>query len=468
MSKNSGLTIGLLCTLSPELHDVWGEEVQAPSRVEFAKARSVLKSFGARVIDPGEFTTSHQKALEHGRFLREQGANVLVIYVARWSYGSSVVVAASECSVPTVVWTGTDVRQVGVVGASVCRGSLDEAGLTNSFVYGDMDDPVTCKELEIRCLGAAAGTRLRGQTYGLMGSRSLGMYTAAVDANQWRREFGVEVESWDQLEVIEKAKALPDSAINHHLHWARREFGRIEVRDEVMRAAMRLYVASQQIIRRQGFDFVSVRCLPETPTIFTTFCWTIALLNDTNDADGDKEAICCSCESDSNGALTMQILKHLGGAPILFGDVRHVNLRQGEVWISNCGSQATQLARSRKEVYWVEHGFQEFEWKIGGAAPQAVSKPGRVTMARLTRIAGGYVMLIAGGECLDVPREKLNETFWSFSPHSFIKLDADPRTFAQELRCNHMSLVYGDYVPHLVECCRVLGIRPIVVDGKEG
>jgi hypothetical protein len=24
-------------------------------------------------------------------------------------------------------------------------------------------------------------------------------------------------------------------------------------------------------------------------------------------------------------------------------------------------------------------------------------------------------------------------------------------------------MVYGDYVPHLLECCRVLGIRPITV-----
>jgi L-fucose isomerase len=78
-------------------------------------------------------------------------------------------------------------------------------------------------------------------------------------------------------------------------------------------------------------------------------------------------------------------------------------------------------------------------------------------------MAGEYVMLIAGGECLAEPRAKLDETYWGFSPHSFIKLDADARTFAQELRCNHLHMVYGDYVPHLMETCRVMGIRPIVV-----
>ena len=463
MPKPSTMTVGLICTMSPELHDTWGEEVKAPSQQRFDQARALLQSLGVKVVDPAEFTTSYEKGLQHGRMLRAAGIDVLVVYVARWSYGSSVVATARECAVPVVVWTDTDVAQVGIVGASVVRGSLDEAGLTNCLVYGDFDDPATQQALALRVLGAAAGMHLRDQVYGLMGSRSLGMYTSAVDANQWQRQFGLDVESWDQSEVIEKARSLPDSAVAEQFHWARQEFGSIRVKDEVMLAAMKLYLASKEIIARRGFDFVSVRCLPETPGMFTTFCYTIALLNDTSDADGQKEAICCSCESDSNGALTMQILKHLGGAPVMFGDIRTVRLDEKEAWISNCGSQATQLAASRKQVHWVEHGFQEFEWKIGGAAQQAVNKPGRVTLARLTRQAGEYVMLIAGGECQPYPLEKLQETFWGFSPHAFVRLDADPRAFAQELRSNHLSLVYGDFVPHLVETCRVLGIRSLIV-----
>ena len=463
MTKNSGLTIGLLSLLSPELHDVWGEPVRAPARDRLAQARAVLESLGARVVDPGELTTSRRVAARHGRLLREKGAQVLVLYVGTWSYGSAAVAAASECGVPAIVWTGTQVQHGGIIGASVCRGSLDEAGLINSMVYGEADDPVVRRELEVRCLGEAAGTRLRGQTYGLMGSVSLGMYTAAIDPNQWHRQFGLKVESWDQLEVVEKARALPDSAVDDHLRWTRETFGGIAVSDEVMRAALKLYTASTEIIAREGFDFVSVRCLPEMPSSYTTFCYTIALLNDASDAQGEKEAICCACESDSNGALTMQILKHLAGPPVLMADVRTVNLDQGQVWLSNCGSSATQLACSRQDVHWVEHGFREFEWKIGATCPQYVCRPGRVTLARMTRIAGEYVMLITGGECLQEPREKLEETYWEFSPHAFVKLDADPRAFAQELRCNHLHVVYGDYVPHLVECCRVLGIRPIAI-----
>ena len=163
--------IGLICSMSPELHDVWGEEVRAPAREMFAEAQRRLEHFGVEVIAPAEFTTSVRQAREHGRMLRHAGIHVLVVYVARWSYGTSVVETALECDVPVVVWTGTDIAAVGIVGASVVRGSLDEAGITNCLVYGDFDDAEALQELEVRCLGAAAGSSLRGQIYGLMGSR---------------------------------------------------------------------------------------------------------------------------------------------------------------------------------------------------------------------------------------------------------------------------------------------------------
>jgi L-fucose isomerase len=188
------------------------------------------------------------------------------------------------------------------------------------------------------------------------------------------------------------------------------------------------------------------------------------LLNDTSDADGEKEAVCTACESDSNGALTMQILKHIAGPPALFGDVRSVNLEENQVWISNCGSQPTQFAPTRKDVEWQRHGFKEFHWKIGACTPQYVAKEGPVTLARMTRASGHYMMLIAPGECILEPREKLKRTFWECAPFAFVELQADARVFAESLRSNHIHMVYGEYVPHLLETCRTLGIRPIVVE----
>jgi len=49
------------------------------------------------------------------------------------AYGSAAVAAASECGVPVIVWTDTQVQYVGIVGQVSAEVSLDEAGITHSL-----------------------------------------------------------------------------------------------------------------------------------------------------------------------------------------------------------------------------------------------------------------------------------------------------------------------------------------------
>ena len=45
-------------------------------------------------------------------------------------------------------------------------------------------------------------TSLNGQKYGLIGGRSLGMYSATVDMQDWQDKFGVDIEHCDQSEIV--------------------------------------------------------------------------------------------------------------------------------------------------------------------------------------------------------------------------------------------------------------------------
>ena len=103
MSVNTQIKVGLVSMISPEMSSVWGEEMRGRALERLNKARALLQSLGAMVIDPGEPTTSHQLAARHGRVLHNQGAQVLVMYIAAWSYGSAAMAAARECDVPVVL-----------------------------------------------------------------------------------------------------------------------------------------------------------------------------------------------------------------------------------------------------------------------------------------------------------------------------------------------------------------------------
>jgi L-fucose isomerase len=93
-----------------------------------------------------------------------------------------------------------------------------------------------------------------------------------------------------------------------------------------------------------------------------------------------------------------------------------------------------------------------------------VARPGRATLARLSRSVGEYEMLIAPCEVVDMPREKLRETIWE-RPHAYLKLLCDRDEFLGAVRSNHIHLVYGDWRAELQEACAILGVRPVVVGG---
>ncbi len=455
------IKVGLLSTISPE--KTWPQETLDGIYDWLMEGRKLLQSLGMEVLDMDHITQSHQQAAQHAKELAFRGAELLVIYIGRWSYSSAIVAAALESGLPIVLWTSARDDTGGIIGASIARGALAEVGIDAPLVHGNFDDPETARQLQALCKVRSAYSKLHGMTVGVCGGRSLGMYTGAIDPNAWRTQFGIEVDFFDQAGVVAEAERLDKNRVIPYLKWIKETFGEIKVSDEVLEAQARLYLAVKDIIDFRGYDFVTLRCLPEMPTAYTTFCLAIALLNDSSDAEGRKPRMIAGCESDLNGVLTMQLLGLLTNEPVVMGDVWHLDKASDLLRISNCGSQATDMAASRKKINLVPHQFTEFEWRIGACCPQHVSKPGKVTVARLMRFAGDYHCLITTGEALDVPLEEMKKTFWGFSPHTYIKLDSGYDAFLRELRCNHMHLTYGDHKQSLVDLCELLDVTPIVI-----
>ena len=151
---------------------------------------------------------------------------------------------------------------------------------------------------------------------------------------------------------------------------------------------------------------------------------------------------------------------------MMFTDVLKLNYEKNEIGMANCGSSATDFAKSRKDVRWVKEGLQEFDWKIGGTCPQYITRAGRITLARLSRIAGEYSLLITSGETVEYPREKLKEINPQH-PQSWVRLDCRLATFLENLRSNHIHFVFGDFVEELEIACWALGIRPLTLRAEE-
>lgn len=458
--KEKATRIGLIVTMSQD--DTWPESFVRRVGGYLPEVRKAIQGQGMTVVDCGGIARTAQQMTEQGEVLRQAGVHVLVIYVGTWTYSNTAVMASLRADVPVVVWANADVETFGIVGGSIVRGALEEVGIKNFMLYGDYRDPLVLGRLRTLCRGIAGATKLRGMIYGEGGGRSMGMYTARIDPSEWMSRFGIDVDSFDQVDVIRRSEKYSDEEAKKFLGWMRSEFGGIEVKDEVMLAQIKLYFALREVIAEKNYDFIAVKCLPELPSCYTTFCVAHALLNDrADDGFGGRASFVSACEADANGALTMQILNNITQDTTMFTDVLYYDYRENMVRMCNCGSQPTDFAASRKSVTWVHEGLREFHWTLGGACPRYVGKPGRVTAARLSRVDRRYVMLIVSGEALEMPLEKINETN-SQQPHVFVRLDCAPERFVDSLRSNHIHVVQGEWKEELQVTCRVLDIQPVV------
>jgi L-fucose isomerase len=204
---------------------------------------------------------------------------------------------------------------------------------------------------------------------------------------------------------------------------------------------------------------VGVKCQPELSDGYVSQCVAHTLMNGRLDADGAKPATVHACESDADGALTMQILHLLtGGHPVALLDVRWLNQSTGLWTLANCGATAAAFCASPADptglsaIHLVPHAFGQG----GGGALSAVIAPQSVTLARLCRRDGAYWMAIVSGCTEYATREDRALTTPAF-PQAFLRTTAG-RDFILEYGSNHLHLTSGEYVEELVAFCRQAGI----------
>lgn len=452
--------VGLISTMS--LDDTWANDVLERVSKTHYKVKEIIQKLGYTVYDEGSLTRKYKDMEAAGRALRAKGINALVIYVGTWTYANCAVAAALQADVPVIIWADAEPGTCGLVGGSIVRGGMEEYGVHSNLLYGRFDDEETVLKLDKLLNSACAAKGLDGTIMGIGGGRSMGMVTAVCDPNKVKQQFGIEIDSFEQSEIINRAELIEDKEAEDFLQWMKKTFGKFIARDEVIIKQIKLYLALRDFCEEKRYDFVAIKCLPELPFMYTTFCLAHAIMGDGEDAYGKKDRFVLACEADINAAITMQLMLYISGGPVMFTDLTQYDFDADVLTTCNCGSQPTDFAKSKKDVFWEIEGVHEFNWKYGGCCPQHVGKPGKVTMARLYRNNGEYEMFITHAEAVDMPREKLKETIWE-RPHTYFKLLCDKKNFFESVRSNHIHVVYGDIEDQLIEACKILKVKANVI-----
>jgi L-fucose/D-arabinose isomerase len=457
--------IGLL-TISDGRHFVHRDIADWARRSEDSISQA-LRDAGHEVVRAGELVWTNELATSQARQVAAAGPDVTIFNYPVWAFPHFSMLAADATPGPLVLLSNIDPVQPGMVGMLAAGGALDQVGRVHGRVWGDVNDAATLERVLVFVRASRAVAGLRGSTFGRIGGRPMGMYTAVANTEQWMSKFGVDVEEIDQWEIVRRAELVPAARARAGREWLERNanvhYDGDRLTPELLERQVRSYHAVRELIDEWNLDFSGIKGQPELTTHFVTMDVAEAFLNDPYDWEGGKPTHVCATESDMDAALTMQLLKLITGDPVLFADVRHYHADR-DMWdLCNSGQHATwYAARSDDPAENLRrvHLYPEvFFFPAGGASVHHIAAPGEVTLARLTRYDGSYRMQVARGAFEDYGDEvntqlaKQSTFEW---PHAFTRMRVPAAQFLSRFGANHIHAVPGDRVAELEQVCRLL------------
>ncbi|HET7571205.1 MAG TPA: L-fucose/L-arabinose isomerase family protein [Gaiellaceae bacterium] len=460
--------VGLL-TVSDGRASVHGQIASFAEEVE-SRIAAALATSGHEVVRAREPVWTNELAVSEARRLADARPALTIVNIPVWAFPHFTMRAARELPGPLLLFSNVDPAYPGMVGMLAAAGALDQIGRTYARAWGDVGDPAVIARLDALVRAGAAVESLRGATFGRIGGRPMGMYTAVSNPDRWLDQFGVDVEEIDQWELVRRAEAVDPALARGGREWLERHAAGVHydgerLTPELLERQIRSYYALRSLVDDWNLDFCGIKGQPELTDNFATTDVAEAFLNDPYDWDGPKPSIVCSTEADMDAALTMRILATLSGTPALFADVRHHHADL-DVWdLCNSGQHATWFAaRSDDPAENLRHVHlypEEFYFPAGGASIHHLAAPGEFTFARLTRLGPRYRLHVLRGSLVrfdDETNERLMRASTYVWPHAFARLDAPAEEILGRYGSNHVHAVPGDHVESLRHVCRLLDV----------
>jgi L-fucose/D-arabinose isomerase len=446
------------------------EDVEKFCRDVEGDIAGALENAGHEVVRAREVVWTNRLAVREAQRLSGERPDLTIFNIPVWAFPHFSMLAAGETPGPLLLFSNVNPRYPGMVGMLAAAGGLDQIGRVYGRAWGDVSEPRVLARVETHARAASAVQGLKGSTFGRIGGRPMGMYTAVSNTDEWLGKFGVDVEEIDQWELVRRSAEVEGSKVRAAKEWLEEHAAGVhydgdQLTPELLERQIRSYYVMRELVEEWNLDFSGIKGQPELTNHFATMDVTEAFLNDPYDWDGPKDTHVCATEADMDAALTMQILKNLSGTPVLFADVRHYHADR-DIWdLCNSGQHATWFAARSEDpaenMRYVHLYPEGFYFPAGGASIHHLAAEGEFTFARLTRLDGRYRMHVMRGSFErydDETNEQLMRQSTYEWPHAFARMDAGADEILSRYGSNHIHAIPGDHVEELRVICKLLDV----------
>jgi L-fucose isomerase-like protein len=471
MANEHTLTYGVAALARPTFDVPFAEATKE-------QAFAALAAAGIRTVGPRELLFDREaaeKAVAQITAAADAGERIdaLLILQVTFTDATMIVKLAKEVTaprgMPLAIWalpeprSGGRLRLNAYCGLNLAAHALGRAGSGHTWLYADPAAGGERLAVDLRALaqapssaqlasksvrarapratpaGEAAAARvletLQGTTITVVGRHPDGFDTCEYDDRLLQQLAGMKVETIQLPALFDKARAADAARVAQVRAGAARELAHLdELNQEQLDRSFRVYCALQDVKRETGAKGLAVRCWPE---MFTEYgcaaCGPMAMMN--------QERVPSACEADVNGSITQLILQELAGEPAWMADLVDITPADDTAVLWHCGLAPLSMRDPQAVAEATIHTNRKMP-----LLHQFPIKPGRVTLARLSRAKNEVKLMIAGAEVVRAPM-----AFTGCSGTvKFAKPAAEvERAIIEEGLEHHFALAYGDHKPAL-------------------
>ena len=390
--------------------------------------------------------------------LKGQEFDAVVVCIAGWIPTHAVLkVTEHYRHLPMVLWglcgwyeedrLVTTADQAGTTGL---RATFEGLGYKFKYVYDIIGKKTRSDVVADYCKAAITAKSLLTDKVGMAGYRDMNLYGTLYDGLSLKKETGVEIETFEMLEIEQRYQKLTEEAKrevvnNRILKW---NFLK-PANDDAMMMAAGYYLAVKEIAEERNYKAISLKDVDGMKKLCGFPPAPIFMLL-------SEDGYTTVPENDSLGAVTQLMMNGLTGQ--LAGYLEFYEFFENSVLAGVPDFVAADMVDG--DTYTVIPAA--FGALNQGILNVSKVKTGVVTMSRLTYMNGKYVMQILLGNGKTPP--KWEECGWDQPAPQLSALEIElpcVERFADNVACQHYIITYGDNRAKIRNLCNILGIEVV-------
>ncbi len=335
-------------------------------------------------------------------------------------------------------------------GSTALRFPMERWGIKYKYLFNAHDQPMDIAGILSFGRAARAMKLLRKTRVGIVGFNDMGLYTTGFNVTSLRGTTGVEVESFDMLQLERRMNALDEAEVKAEIDritadWV---YPLGEPSSEAIEKSIRMYLATVDISKETNFIAVSYKSVEGLPA-------HMGVVHSVPSALVATAGYPYVDEDDVGNLVAELMLKYVsGGDTVTF--LEHYEHHPEWILLGVDGFVPMQMIEGKPMVKPISTVL------LQGVVFCSKMKTGRMTCACLSEDNQGYRMHIATGEGKEPPQwVEMGVPLPSWPSVKFYP-DGTVRSILDHVQSQHFAVVYGDYAQEMADLAYLLDIHVVI------